>query len=273
LHPPRSDTSWLGIRLLSHDTYFINEPHIGIHLALNDYINNESRKRIEILQKRGFMADHYFFADKYKEGWQILLKKLILNRIYFQHQDITKKIIIKEPHGSFGADILSECLSNSKVIIIFRDGRDCVDSIVDGRSVGGWVTKNYPVEPLSEKTRQELIETEAKIWVHLMEVLIKVSKSHKKENLLIIKYEDLLKNTLEKLTKIYGFLDIKIQEEELKNLVIKHSFENIPQEKKGKGKSIRFATPGKWKENFNDKEQILMNKIMEKKLKELEYEV
>ena len=97
------------------------------------------------------------------------------------------------------------------------------------------------------------------------------SKSHTKENLLVLKYEDLLKSTTDKLTKIYDFLDIKIQKEELDNLVTKHSFKNIPQEKKGKGKSVRFATSGKWKENFSDEEQVLVNKIMGETLKKLEY--
>jgi len=42
------------------------------------------------------------------------------------------KIIIKEPHGSLAADTISECLPNSKIIILLRDGRDVLDSEVDG---------------------------------------------------------------------------------------------------------------------------------------------
>ena len=268
---PRSGTTWLGLRLLTHNTYFIAEPLIGAHLALYD--TNGLKKDFDEFQKRPTRADHYFFAEKYKVAWQVLLKKIIVNRIYLQHQDTTKKIIIKEPHGSFGADIISDCLPNSKIIIIFRDGRDCVDSLVDARSAGGWVQASSKTEPISGESRLSFIRQQAKIWTQLMEVLEKVSKSHPKENLMIIKYEELLKNTLDELRKIYHFLDIQIQEEELKNLETKYSYENIPQVKKGSGKSVRFATPGKWKENFNDEEQILINKIMGKKLKELGYEV
>ena len=255
---PRSGTTWLGVRLLSHNTHSMDEPYIGFHLNF---------------QKRTFKKDHYFFADEYKETWQFFLRKLILNRIYSQYQDLTKKVIIKEPHGSLAADVISECLPNSKIIIMFRDGRDVVDSIIDATTKGGWAQKPNQPKPLSENEKLLLIQKHAKGWMKLINILIKVSKSHRKENLLVLKYEDLLKNTLDELTKIYGFLEIKIKKEKLEYLITKHSYENVPSEKKGKGKSVRFATPGKWKENFNVEEQNLVNKILGETLKQLNYPV
>ena len=101
-------------------------------------------------QKRTFKKDHYFFADEYKETWQFFLRKLILNRIYSQYQDLTKKVIIKEPHGSLAADVISECLPNSQIIFLLRDGRDVVDSIIDATTKGG----GYRVKELPDERVQ-----------------------------------------------------------------------------------------------------------------------
>ena len=47
--------------------------------------------------------------------------------------------------------------------------------------------------------------------------------------------------------------------------------ENVPKKFKGKGKGIRSAQPGKWKEGFTDNEKELMNMIMGEYLKTLGY--
>jgi len=52
---------------------------------------------------------------------------------------------------------------------------------------------------------------------------------------------------------------------------LRYSFENIPTDQKGKGKFARSASPGKWKENFNEEEQEVINDIMKETLKELGY--
>jgi len=87
----------------------------------------------------------------------------------------------------------------------------------------------------------------------------------------MIKYEDLLENTFENLKKIYEFLDINIDDKKLNEIVDKASFSNIPSNQKGSGHITRSATPGKWKENFNEKEKELMHKIMKDILVKINY--
>ena len=87
----------------------------------------------------------------------------------------------------------------------------------------------------------------------------------------MIKYEDLLNNTLDELKKIYDFIGIKISDKELEKITDKYSFKNIPQSKKGSGKVTRSASPGKWKENFSQEEQKIMNDVMGETLKEVGY--
>jgi len=73
--------------------------------------------------------------------------------------------------------------------------------------------------------------------------------------------------------RIYSFLNIKISERELNEIVEKLDFKNIPPSNKGPGKFYRAASVGGWKANFDDKEKEIMNSIMGKTLKEMGYQV
>ena len=104
-----------------------------------------------------------------------------------------------------------------------------------------------------------------------MEVLLKVYNERPNQLCHKVKYEDLLKNTEEELSKLYKFIEVNISKNEVKELIEKYRFENIPNEKKGKGKVTRFATPGKWKENFSEEEKTMMEEIMGPTLRKLGY--
>ena len=96
-------------------------------------------------------------------------------------------------------------------------------------------------------------------------------QKHQNDLRCLLKYEDLRQNTVAELQKIYKFIGIEINQETLEKIVKKYEFENIPKEKRGKGQFRRFASPGKWKENFNDEEQLIMNSIMKDTIKKLNY--
>ena len=253
---PRSGTTWLGNELLSYGTHVISEPYLGNHL---------NGRLFEVHNDR---AD-YFFSNRYKETWAYYLRKLILNRIYAQTLDTSKPVIIKEPNGSFGANILLDLLPNSKSILVLRDGRDVLDSQLDARSEGGWGMKELVIK---EDKRLQFVKKHSKLWVKQMKMFLKLYENNPKELIYLVKYEDLLKNTLAELQKIYKFINVDVNKETLEKLVKKYSFEKIPSLMKGKGKFRRSATPGKWKESLSQKEQKMTNKIMKELLKTLEYD-
>ena len=262
---PRSGTTWLGTKLLSHKTFIMDEPKIGYHLRNLDALMN-SEQNIPSLKKK----NDYFFSSDFKGVWKSHIRKLILNRIYSQFRDITKNVVIKEPHGVQGSPIISESLPNSKIIILIRDGRDIVDSYLAGFSEGGWLAKRIG-KPISPKERIPFIKRQSMIWVDVVKILVQVYNSHPKDSILLVKYENLKENTLEVLESIYTFLNIEISKNELNNLVNNFSYQNVPQELKGKGKAIRSASPGKWKENFNEEEKNAMENIMNEPLQKLGY--
>lgn len=265
----RSGTTWLGKQLLSHKTHYIHEPTLADHLGVQrNPGTNELVRRIDV--RKGFK--NYFFAEAYKNTWLHYLRKLILHRIYAQINDLTKKIIVKEPTTLLDiSDIISECMPSCKIIFLIRDGRDMIDSLLDARQEGGWLakTKNAIIQ---KKQRPSFIQRRAKIWLNQTENLLKTYQKSPKENGFLVKYEKLRKNTFEISSEIYSFLNIDISEAELKAIITKFSYENIKEDEKGKGKFIRSASPGKWKENFSDNEKKIMNDVMGKMLNSIGYD-
>jgi len=268
----RSGTTWFGTKLLSHNTHSIDEPMLGRHLGLGEVLMGKDVSLMEVSAKR----PSYFFSSAFKNTWKFFLRKLILNRIYHEFQDLSKKIIIKEPSaGSLGFSTIEECLPDSKIIFLLRDGRDVLDSQLDANLHGfekGGRFHTLIKKPLESHQRILFIENRAKTWVKLMDIFMNTFHNHREELRILVRYENLKKDTKIELRKIYNFLGIEISQEELENKIKKFSFENIPAESKGEGKRNRIAKPGKWKDNMRKEEIELMEKIMGSTLKRLGYE-
>jgi len=265
---PRSGTQWLGTQLLIHNNNILSGPSIGIHLgSTQGGMENKFMRNFDFLHKK----EGYFFSDLYKETWTYFLRKLILNRIYAQFHDLTKKVIAPDPEGSEGADIFAECLPQSKLIWLQRDGRDSVDSVVDAFKQGSWHSE-IGVNPPNDSSRLITVKRASMRWVKRMEILNTAFENHPKELRYKIKYEDLRKNTVDKLRKIYEFIRVDLTQKDLEFIVDKYSFENIPEKKKGSGKVTRSASPGKWRENFSEDEIKTMQEIMGETLSRLGYD-
>jgi len=266
---PRSGTSWLGTQLLSYQTNSVNEPQLGVHLGMREpQIRHDVIRRIDLYKK----DPDYFFSERYFNTWKVYLRKMLLNRLHAQVQDISKPLIVKEPSGAMGSDVLVKCTPNSKIIFMIRDARDILDSVIDALQKDSWAVKNYGITPLMQHKRLAEIKYQAMLWVKLIEILTYTFKIHPKEQRLMIKYEDLLTNTFEELEKIYSFIGIKIPKNELEKIVTKYSFKNIPEEEKGMGRVTRSAKPGKWKESFSNEEKEEIEKIIGETMKKLRYD-
>ena len=96
LGSPRSGITWLARELLSFNTSVVRELNISEHLGTSVWGITE-----KIVRNIDFRKSHpdYFFSEKYKPVWMHFLRKLILNRIYAQFCDTTKKrgeIVLKK---------------------------------------------------------------------------------------------------------------------------------------------------------------------------------
>jgi len=264
----RSGTTWLGKQLLSHNTHYLHEPNITDHLDLP--MNQAAENLIRRIDARKD-TENYFFSEKYKNTWSYYLGKMILNRVNAQFNDLSKKIIIKEPSSLLDAsDILSSSTPKSKIIILVRDGRDVIDSLLNARQNLGWLVKKKE-NLLPNSQRPTFIKHRSRFWTHQMKILMNTFETKSDKNCVLIKYEDLLNNTKPILTKLYNFLNIEITDNEIDSLIKKFNFQSIPNENKGKGQFTRSASPGDWEKNFSNGEIDVMQAIMGETLKKLGY--
>jgi len=262
---PRSGSTWLCTQLLKNKEIKIwDEPWIGHNLA---YIRS-----FGIQEGHWNEFSGYFFSQKYKKNsWLPALRKFILTRAYSETLNLRDKIIIKEPNGSNGADIIMECLPNSKLIFLLRDGRDVVDSMIDAYSENSW---NVNLKPFStKKERFERIKQVSQMWQRFTKLVWDTFQLHNPNLRLLVKYEDLKKDTFTELKKIYEFLEIQINDDDLQSIIEKYDFKNIPDSEKGRGKFVRSANPGGWKENFNKEEKEIMNSTISINLEKFRYDV
>ncbi len=255
---PRSGSTWLTAGLLNHEQNIMwDEPFVGYHI-MHLYGLHENRS-------------DFFYSTTHRYSWQQLLRKMILSRAYSQARTLAKNVIVKEPNSSSGADFVMSCLPNSKLLFLLRDGRDVVDSQIDAHGPNSW-NRDLSLIPLTDAAhRLESIKEHSETWRFFTEVVLKTYNEHSPSLRLLVKYEDLRKDTVNQLQRIYDFLAVGISKETLEVIVEKNRFENIPDDQKGSGKFHRSATPGKWKENFSDEEKHIMEQIMGNTLQKLGY--
>ena len=113
--------------------------------------------------------------------------------------------------------------------------------------------------------------------------------THNKENLLILKYENLIKDTEKELIKIINFLrnylEFNINEDKIKNILKTTSFTNLKKMEqsglfnenafnKNENKKVNFFHLGqdnKWEQNLKKEHQIEIENKFEKEMRELKY--
>ena len=98
-------------------------------------------------------------------------------------------------------------------------------------------------------------------------------EAHPPELRITIRYEDLRADTLATLRPLVDWLGVQRSDEELEAAVAALAFEAYPAKAKGPTKALRAATPGLWRENLSDEEQLAVNEIMGETLERLGYEV
>jgi hypothetical protein len=172
-------------------------------------------------------------------------------------------LIIKEPNGSVGAPLLMEALPESRMIFLIRDPRDVVASSMDARSEGSWLSERREDQGRasnSDKNPNLYARTRANSYVQQIEKTRQAYTAHGGRKVMV-RYEDLLADTLKTMRRIYSALEIPVEEAELARSVEKCSWENIPEEEKGQGKKRRKAQPGGWNEDLSAKQVEIVEDI------------
>jgi Sulfotransferase family len=269
LGSPRSGSTWLMTMLIDLlGAHGVNEPLIGAHLAVpgSPVVGQSLPNDPTLADLRGDNLS-YFFAKSKAHVWRPPLRRLLLERL----ADGSRRrqwIVVKEPNGSLAAPVIMATLPQSRLLFLVRDGRDVVDSWLDGWS-SGWLTSTFNA---GVSDREQFLYDAARRWVRFTESVRTAFVAHPHPLRIRTTYESLRADPQKDLRRVLAWLGQRGLRDRVPEVVARTSFEAIPETEKGPGRFVRSATPGLWREHFNEEEQAVLSSIMGPTLKKLGYE-
>jgi LPS sulfotransferase NodH len=240
-----------------------NEPLVG--KLFGDF---HSDARPKSLRSKNFvMADAH--RQAWLEGIRLFVSRVADSR--FPGTGEGEWIVVKEPNGSVGAPYLAAAFPRSALVLLVRDPRDVAASAIDRHRPGGqayeWRKSEGKVRDRASRTPDSFIEGQAKRYMRNVGAAKRAYDAHKGPKVMV-RYEDLRADTLGTMRGIYSALGMPVGEDELARVVKKHAWENISEEKKGRGKFHRKAKPGGWREDLTDNQARSVEKIAAPLLRE-----
>src|SRR5215204_6379515 len=263
----RSGSTWLSSMMGDLEGHTLwGEPWVGALFGNYYYRGVAERKH----------KTPHFIMGRHRETWIRSIRHFVLDGAWANFPTLPENgyLIIKEPNGSIGAPLLMEALPESRMILLVRDPRDVVASAMDARSEGGWNYERNKQLYLqgqrvpANKNPDAFAEGRAKNYLEGMGKAKEAYDAHNGHKALV-KYEDLRADALGTMKRMYSELGIEVNEGELAQVVEKHSWENIPEEKKGEGKFYRKASPGGWKDHLTREQAQIVERVTAPLLEQL----
>ena len=161
----------------------------------------------------------YAFSAAYEDVWRPEARRFMLIRLYAVIERAREAglklpadlpaLLVKEVNSSHGADLVMSLLPRSKMIFLVRDGRDVLDSLLDGNRPGGWLLTGVAGGFNSDAERHEFVRENSRSWVARTNVCPSY-ENHSPDLRRRVGYEDLLaKDTPEGgLSDLAGWLGI-----------------------------------------------------------------
>ncbi len=275
----RSGSSWL-LRMLAdfEEAVPVDDPHLGHHLGVWRPIplawavaDGEPPELTTLLELKA-NEPGYFFSARHRDSWWQPLRQLIVSRFEAQAEDACVEaqratVVVKEP-GSHAAPLLGELFPRSKVIFLLRDGRDVVDSWLDGYRDGAWAIPGgaFPVAP---EGRIALIRWLAAVWAYRSRAVKEAFETRSPQDRLLIRYEDLRQETIRSLEQICDLLGF--DRDRAVEVAERHRFERLPADARGPSRRERVAEPGAWRVHLSPTEQDALHEALGEALAEFGY--
>jgi hypothetical protein len=225
----------------------------------------------------------YAFSEEFAEVWRPEARRLTLVRLHavierarqagLQLATRLPVLAIKEVNGSHAANRVMPLFPRSKMIFLVRDGRDVLDSLIDAYSPGSWLDAKLARNPARKADDRTAWITElCRKWAAGVDVCQKAFDEHDPALRRQVRYEELLTDTPAVLRELVRWIELPAGERRMDNIAGRHSFESLPDHRKGPGRFRRSATPGRWREGLTPEEQRLAHEVMGTRLAKLGYE-
>jgi Sulfotransferase family len=299
---PRTGSTWL-LELIAHplileardplgfgvpadlerpvDVIPINESLLPSHLAPPQPEDPPARQRPWIRTPAATFGNlsAYFFSSHFEDVWRPAVRDLAhrrfgahLERAEAEHEVTDDaRIVIKEPNGSHAAPLILSLLPESRLIFLYRDGRDVVDSQLALSGPGGLTAAWRGITIETPEQRLELVREESLNWVARMEATERAYQERPPELRFRLGYEDLLVDPAGSLRSLMDWLGRERDSAAIAEAVEANSFESEAKSNTGAAATRRAAAPGLWRENLTESETALAHEIMGEKLGELGY--
>ena len=247
----RTGSSWLGAMmgdLDGHATWY--EPYVGDVFGYAYYMRAGESQRAR---------EDYILGDSYREAWIRSLRTFVLDGADARFPELGEKgyLVVKEPNGSVGAPLLVEAMPESRVILLVRDPRDVVASLLAAQRRGSWGAGE---DSLADTDPDEFVRQRARMYDASFGKAWEAYEAHTGHKA-VTRYEDLRYDTRGELEKIYSSLGIPIDGEQLRRVAEKHAWENIPEWQKGPNRPRRKARPGGWQEDLTPEQARIVEEI------------
>jgi hypothetical protein len=302
---PRSGSTWL-LRLLGHpldpdpervrgfntsdeppagalDSLPVDETFISNHLApaLADPRMVDGRWVPGTINNLLASKPAYALSDAYRYAWEPAAREFALARLQAVVDRATSdgteldpdfRVVIKETNGAHAADIVMRIMPSSRLLLLIRDGRDVVDSLLHAYQPGGFFANKHSYSFSTEEERAAGLGWAARLWACNTDMTLKAIEEHPPELTRIVRYEDLLSNGAEELLGLYEWIGKPRQREWVEQLLETRSFSRLPKNLTGPKTRNRSASPGLWRENLSPREQAEVDEICGPLLERFGYE-
>ena len=162
-----------------------------------------------------------------------------------------------------------------KYIVTVRDPRDCLISAYwyVRRLPAHWDYQKASTLSLTEYITDKLESGEFKdLFVAWLENWL----NNRDENSILVRYEDLLKNTSGELRRVFDFLGFDVSDDQVVHLIKKQSFERKAKRKRGQENTksfLRKGISGEWQEVFTEDQKRMAAEQGKEVLHRLAYDL
>lgn len=270
----RCGTNYLG-SLISHSSYMATVPPDISHgeFGLNRYyVDTQFDDYATLLLRSSFGIRRDITTGDLKRAFgdatiSLFTSKYNINKPY---------IFFKDPYV-YGAEQLHSYFPDSKIIILVRDGRDVISSYTKAASL---IRRSYNfrrrvVMKFKSLTGWNFVAACRSFNVSVAR-LLETYKLLPAEKVLLMRYEDIVKDTRIQLKTLFEFLNVPLTESDLEKMidtdVVGSSFYqssgNAPKWGKVK-KSVEFNSVGRWR-SWNGLQRFVFNRLSKKSYRQLE---